>query len=83
MDRVRTVGHARRRRARGLCADVPDVVIEVVSKTDRPSVLRAKLERARVLGARYVLLLDPYRNERWSDGVPPPGLQLTLESIRI
>jgi Uma2 family endonuclease len=53
---------------------VPDVVIEVASKTDRPSALRMKLERCRALGAAYVLLLDPYREELWSAGEAPAGL---------
>jgi Uma2 family endonuclease len=61
---------------------VPDIVVEIVSKTDRPAVLRAKLERCRALGAGYVLLLDPFRNERWSDGQAPQGLNLTLDTIR-
>jgi Uma2 family endonuclease len=66
----------------GYAPIVPDVVVEVASKTDRPAVLRANLERCRSLGARYVTLLDPYRDEQWSDGQPPAGLHLTLDSVR-
>jgi Uma2 family endonuclease len=69
-------------RREGYAPIVPDVVVEIVSKADRPAVLRAKLERCRALGARYVTLLDPYRNEQWSDGQPPAGLQLTLDCVR-
>jgi Uma2 family endonuclease len=61
---------------------VPDVVVEVASKTDRPAALRSKLERCRALGADYVLLLDPYRDEVWTAGEAPCGLRLTLETLR-
>ena len=61
---------------------VPDVVIEIASKTDRPAALRAKLERCRALGAAYVLLLDPYREELWNAGEAPEGLRLTLDTLR-
>jgi Uma2 family endonuclease len=61
---------------------VPDVVVEVASKSDRPLALRTKLERCRSLGARYVLMLDPYRDEQWTAGDAPDGLSLTLETLR-
>jgi Uma2 family endonuclease len=60
---------------------VPDVVIEIASRTDRPNLLRAKLVRCRALGARNVLLLDPQRGATWSDGTPPNGLALTLDTL--
>jgi Uma2 family endonuclease len=60
---------------------VPDVVVEIVSKTDTPGVTRAKLERCQALGARYVLLLDPYSGVAWSAGDAPEGLRLTLETL--
>ncbi len=60
---------------------VPDVVVEIASKTDRVDALRAKLARCRALGAQYVLLLDPYKHERWSDGSPPAGLNVGLADI--
>lgn len=65
----------------GYAPIVPDVVIEIASRTDRPTFLRAKLARCRALGARYVLLLDPQRGETWSDGTPPDGLSLTLDAL--
>lgn len=66
----------------GYAPIVPEVVIEIASKTARPAALRAKLERCRALGACYVTLLDPYRDEQWSDGQPPLGLYLTLDTVR-
>jgi len=61
---------------------VPDIVVEIASKTDRPAALRRKLVRCRLLGAAYVVFLDPFRNEHWSDGVAPEGLRRTLCTIR-
>jgi Uma2 family endonuclease len=61
---------------------VPDVVVEIVSKTDTPAMTRAKLERCRALGAPYVLLLDPYSGITWSEGDAPHGLQLTLDTLK-
>lgn len=60
---------------------VPDVVVEIVSQSDRPEQQRAKLERCRRLGARYVLLLDPFRKTTWTDGDAPAGLVLDLKTI--
>ena len=60
---------------------VPDIVIEIVSKTDMPAVTRAKLERCRAFGALYVLLLDPYSGIAWSAGDAPEGLRLMLETL--
>jgi Uma2 family endonuclease len=61
---------------------VPDIVVEIISKTDRPATVRSKLEKCRALGASYVALLDPFREEQWSDGSSPEGLNLTLDIIR-
>jgi Uma2 family endonuclease len=60
---------------------VPDIVVEIASKTDHPPALRSKLERCHALGAGYVLLLDPDRNELWTAGEAPHGLCLTLETL--
>jgi Uma2 family endonuclease len=51
---------------------VPAIAIELASKTDRPARLAAKLRRMRELGTEYVVLIDPYRREVWTDGVRPP-----------
>jgi Uma2 family endonuclease len=60
---------------------VPDVCIEVASKTDRAPELIQKLQRYRTYGAQYVLLLDPYARRTWSDGSAPPGFPAVFESV--
>lgn len=60
---------------------VPDVVVEIISKSDRPASVKAKLQRCRRLGASYVVMLDPYRREAWSDGIAPEGLELSVDAI--
>jgi Uma2 family endonuclease len=62
--------------------DVPDVAIELLSRTDRAEDLRSKLLRLRRLGAAYVVLLDPHRGEMWTDGHLPSGFhELELERL--
>jgi Uma2 family endonuclease len=58
---------------KGYVRIVPDVCIEIVSETDRPTDLIAKLHRYRAYGAAYVLLIDPYSRSSWSDGTLPAG----------
>jgi Uma2 family endonuclease len=60
---------------------VPDVWIELLSKTDNRLVLQAKLQRIKAFGARYVLLVDPYERTLWSEGEPPDGFVLDDEAI--
>jgi Uma2 family endonuclease len=60
---------------------VPDVAIEIVSQSDQPAHLRAKLELFRQAGTMYVVLIDPYRREIWTDGTPPPDFALDLASL--
>jgi Uma2 family endonuclease len=62
---------------------VPDVWIELRSKTDNPLRLQAKLRRIKSFGAAYVLLIDPYERTTWSEGAPPPNFTLDLEAIYI
>ncbi len=57
---------------------VPDVAIELVSPSDRPSDLRAKLAAFRSFGTSFVALIDPYRNELWTDGAPPEDFTVDL-----
>ena len=57
-------------------------MVEIASKSDRPAALRRKLARCRLLGAAYVVFLDPFRNEHWSAGVAREGLERTLDTIR-
>jgi Uma2 family endonuclease len=60
---------------------VPDVWIELRSKTDSPSMLEAKLRRIKSFGAAYVLLIDPYERRTWIEGEPPANFVLDLEAI--
>ena len=57
-------------------------MVEIASKSDRPAALRRKLARCRLLGAAYVVFLDPFRNEHWNAGVAREGLERTLDTIR-
>lgn len=60
---------------------VPTVVVELVSKTDRPAETREKLAKMRALGVQYALMIDPYRKEIWSDGTPPEDFDIDFSSI--
>jgi Uma2 family endonuclease len=60
---------------------VPDIWIELRSKTDNPAKLKAKLERVRSFGASYVLLIDPYERSTWSSGEAPTTFALDYEAI--
>jgi Uma2 family endonuclease len=60
---------------------VPDVWIELRSKTDNPKTLLRKLRRIKGFGADYVMLVDPYTRTSWSSGEPPPHFSLDLEAI--
>jgi Uma2 family endonuclease len=60
---------------------VPDVWIELRSKTDNPLRLQTKLRRIRSFGASYVLLIDPYERMTWFEGEPPAEFVLVLEAI--
>jgi len=54
----------------------PNVAVELLSQSDLPGVIRAKLMRMFAAGARYVIMVDPYRAEIWTHGDPPPGFDL-------
>jgi hypothetical protein len=43
--------------------------------------LRAKLERIRQAGATFVVLIDPYRHEIWTDGTSPEGFDLDFAAL--
>jgi Uma2 family endonuclease len=60
---------------------IPDVWVELRSKTGDALKLRAKLQRVRSFGATYVLLIDPYDRTTWSEGEPPAHFSLDLEAI--
>jgi Uma2 family endonuclease len=59
----------------------PDICVELVSKSDRPQVLRDKLLRLRGYGASYVILIDPYRGDVWTDGECPPGFPTDFSAV--
>jgi Uma2 family endonuclease len=59
----------------------PEVAVELCSDNDSPAELRAKLERIRAAGAAYVVLIDPYRGDIWTDGVAPEGLELDFKPL--
>lgn len=60
---------------------VPDICVELLSKTDSQLRTRGKVERYREYGARYAIMIDPDRRESSSFGEPPPDLALDLEAI--
>jgi Uma2 family endonuclease len=59
----------------------PTVAIELCSDSDSPQEWRAKLKRIRQAGASYVVLIDPYRTEIWTDGLAPQGFDLDFEPL--
>ncbi len=77
-ERWSELGAARRE---SYAAIVPDVWIEVRSKTDSVLRLQAKLKIVRSFGAAYVVLVDPYERKAWSEGEPPDGFRLDLAAI--
>ncbi len=59
----------------------PDVAIELVSKTDRPAEVRRRLRRLRLQGAPFVVMIDPYRNEVWTDGSAPEDFPPNFDDV--
>lgn len=60
---------------------VPEIAIELRSKSDSADDLRAKLLRLRSLGTAYVILIDPYAGDIWTDGVPPENFDIPLSRL--
>jgi len=60
---------------------VPDVCIEIASKTDSIHDLVGKLQRYRRYGAAYALLIDPYDRRTLSEGDPPPGFPTDFTTV--
>ncbi len=60
---------------------VPDVCIELVSKSDSLGEATAKARRYRAYGARYVIVIDPQTKTLWSDGEPPSGFPTDLSRV--
>jgi Uma2 family endonuclease len=65
----------------GYARIVPDVCIEVASKTDFIPSLVIKLRRYRAYGAAYALLIDPCGRTTWSEGDAPPGFPSDFTSV--
>src|SRR5476651_1456740 len=59
----------------------PDICVELASKSDRPGALRKKLLRFRAYGAQYVVLIDPYRREVWTDGERPSEFPTDFSTV--
>jgi Uma2 family endonuclease len=57
---------------------VPVVAIEIVSKSDRPADLREKLMRFRSFGTSFVAVIDPFRDDVWTDGQAPANFNIDL-----
>lgn len=62
-------------------AIVPDVCIEIASKTDSFHDLVGKIQRYRRYGAAYALLIDPYGRRALSEGHPPAGFPTDFTSV--
>jgi len=65
----------------GFYPGAPDVAVELCSYTDNPAELRVKLERLRDAGSSYVVLIDPYRGEIWTDGAVPADFDIDFEEL--
>jgi Uma2 family endonuclease len=62
-------------------AIVPDVCIEIASKTDSIHDLVGKMQRYRRYGAAYALVIDPYGRRTLSEGDPPAGFPTDFTSV--
>jgi len=60
---------------------MPDVVIEVASKSDRWSRITAKIDKYVADGAGYGIAINPETQETYQRGTPPPGLLLDIAAI--
>lgn len=59
----------------------PAVAIELASPSDDAGDLRAKLQRLRNAGTAYVVLVDPYRGEIWTEGDAPRDFNLDFAEL--
>jgi Uma2 family endonuclease len=60
---------------------MPDIVIEVASKTDAWPAVKCKLDKYLADGARYGMAIDPQTRETYSVGSCPNGLTLDVAAI--
>ncbi len=60
---------------------VPDVVIEVASKSDSWTALVRKIDKYIADGARYAIAIDPATRTTYERGTCPAGLELDIDAI--
>ncbi len=65
----------------GFWQDIPDVVIEIASKTDSWPQVKAKIDAYIEAGATYALAINPSNRELYSRGEVPPDLALDTNAI--
>ena len=66
---------------RGYWRTCPDIVIEILSDTDRWDDLLEKIELYARNGAEYVVAIDPFESLVVTRGDPPPGFELDIDAI--
>jgi Uma2 family endonuclease len=66
---------------RGYWRTCPDIVIEILSDTDRWDDLIEKVELYARNGAAYAVAIDPFENVVETRGEPPNGLELDIRAI--
>ena len=60
---------------------MPDVVVEVASKTDTWSAVVAKIEKYHADGARYAIAIDPFSGTTFELGARPDTLAIDVAAI--
>jgi len=60
---------------------MPDVVVEVASKTDAWTTLCEKIDKYAADGAAYAIAIDPRSREMYERGICPAGLLLDIVAI--
>ncbi len=60
---------------------VPDIIVEITSKSDDIRRVRAKAHAYISYGARYVVVIDPYGRQAFELGDRPEGLTFDYEAI--
>jgi Uma2 family endonuclease len=65
----------------GYWATMPDVVIEVASKSDTWADVTAKIDKYAADGAAFAVAIDPYTHAVYERGAAPAGLTLDYDAI--
>lgn len=60
---------------------MPDVLIEVASKTDDWRTVKAEIDKYVAGGAGYALAVDPRTRETYELGRPPADLEIDIDAI--